>query len=105
MSVVYGNPRGRQSHGEPYADAITARWGDLDASDLRTILGAAKERVQAEEGRIAVQGGSYGGLMTTWLLGHSRDYACGGSMRAVNDYVSEATVSDIPRFMELEPNR
>lgn len=103
MHVVYGNPRGSQSYGEAYADAITGRWGDLDASDLKTILeaGKAKAGVRDRE-RIAVAGGSYGGLMTTWLLGHSKDYGCGISMRAVNDYPSEALASDIPRFLERE---
>lgn len=99
MHVVYGNPRGSQSYGEKYADAITGRLGDLDASDLLAILHAAQERLPVDPKRIGVQGGSYGGLMTTWLLGHSKTYACGVSMRSVNDYVSEATVSDIHRFI------
>lgn len=103
MHVVYGNPRGSQSYGESYADAITGRWGDLDASDLKAILEAAKAELGVDDRRkIAVEGGSYGGLMTTWLLGHTKDYACGISMRAVNDYVSEALASDIPRFLERE---
>src|SRR5579872_1157712 len=38
MHVVYGNPRGSQSYGEAYADAITGKWGDLDASDVLSIL-------------------------------------------------------------------
>jgi dipeptidyl aminopeptidase/acylaminoacyl peptidase len=101
MHVVYGNPRGSQTYGESYADAITGRFGDLDASDLLAILHAAKEQLSVDARRIAVQGGSYGGLMTTWLLGHTKEYACGVSMRAVNDYVSEATVSDIHRFILL----
>ena len=103
MHVVYGNPRGSQSYGEGYADAITGRWGDLDASDLKAILEAAKAEFGVHDrSKIAVEGGSYGGLMTTWLLGHTKDYACGVSMRAVNDYVSEALASDIPRFLERE---
>lgn len=103
MHVAYGNPRGSQSYGEAYADAITGRWGDLDAADLKTILEAAKAKVGVRDReRIAVAGGSYGGLMTTWLLGHSHDYGCGISMRAVNDYPSEALASDIPRFLERE---
>jgi acylaminoacyl-peptidase len=42
--------------------------------------------------------------MTTWLLGHDaeRVYRCGVSMRAVNDYLSFAGASDIPRFIEGE---
>jgi dipeptidyl aminopeptidase/acylaminoacyl peptidase len=103
MHVISGNPRGSQSYGEAYADAITGRWGDLDAADLKAILEVAKAKVGVRErARIAVAGGSYGGLMTTWLLGHTRDYGCGISMRAVNDYPSEALTSDIPRFLERE---
>jgi acylaminoacyl-peptidase len=103
MHVIYGNPRGSQSYGESYADAITGKWGDLDAADLKVILEEGKSKTGVRDAkRIAVQGGSYGGLMTTWLLGHSKDYACGVSMRAVNDYHSEALASDIPRFLERE---
>ncbi|MGH7659592.1 MAG: S9 family peptidase [Vulcanimicrobiaceae bacterium] len=103
MHVIYGNPRGSQSYGEDFADAITGRWGDLDAADVKTILEAGKDKVGVtDRARIAVEGGSYGGLMTTWLLGHTRDYGCGISMRAVNDYPSEALASDIPRFLERE---
>lgn len=102
MTVVYGNPRGSQSYGEQYADAITGRWGELDAGDLLAIRDAALEAREVDRKRVAVQGGSYGGLMTTWLLGHDGGYACGVSMRAVNDYLSFAGVSDIPNFIERE---
>ncbi len=102
MHVVYGNPRGSQSYGEGYADAITGRWGELDASDVLAILRAAKERLPVDGNKIGLQGGSYGGFMTTWLLGHCKEYACGVSMRAVNEYVTEGTVNDIPGFLEYE---
>ena len=39
---------------------------------------------------LGIAGGSYGGFMTTWLLGHSKRFAAGVSMRAVNDFVSES---------------
>lgn len=102
MHVVYGNPRGSQSYGEPYADAIKGKWGELDASDVLAILHAAKERLPVDGDKIALQGGSYGGFMTTWLLGHCKEYVCGVSMRAVNEYITEATVNDIPNFLEDE---
>jgi dipeptidyl aminopeptidase/acylaminoacyl peptidase len=47
-------------------------------------------------------GGSYGGFMTTWLLGHSDRFACGVSMRAVNDLVSEVGAADLGWFLESE---
>lgn len=102
MHVVFGNPRGSQTYGEPYADAITGRWGDLDASDVADILAAAKKHLPLDPKRVAIAGGSYGGFMTTWMLGHTKEYACGVSMRAVNDYLSEATVNDLPNFLERE---
>ncbi|HTX03933.1 MAG TPA: S9 family peptidase [Candidatus Acidoferrales bacterium] len=102
MHVVFGNPRGSQSYGETYADAITGKWGDLDAADVLAILRAAKERLPIDAERIGLQGGSYGGFMTTWLLGHCKEYACGVSMRAVNEYLTEGSVNDIPGFLEYE---
>jgi len=102
MHVVYGNPRGSQSYGEAYADAITGKWGSLDASDVLAILRAAKDHLAIKDGKVGLQGGSYGGFMTTWLLGHSKEYACGVSMRAVNEHLTEATVNDIPGFLEYE---
>jgi dipeptidyl aminopeptidase/acylaminoacyl peptidase len=102
MHVVYGNPRGSQSYGEAYADAITGHWGDLDAADVLAILHAAKQRLPIEGNKIGLQGGSYGGFMTTWLMGHCKEYVCGVSMRAVNEYVTEGTVNDIPGFLEYE---
>ena len=102
LSVAYGNPRGSQTYGEAYADAITGRWGELDAADLLTMREAAVRAGGFDRSRIGVEGGSYGGLMTTWLLGHDRGYRCGVSMRAVNDYVSFAGASDIPNFIERE---
>ena len=52
--------------------------------------------------RIGIAGGSYGGFMTTWLLGHSDRFAAGVSMRAVNDFVSEIGASDVGWFLERE---
>lgn len=102
MHVVFGNPRGSQSYGEAYADAITGDWGGLDASDVDDIRAAAIAHLGVDPKRVGIQGGSYGGFMTTWMLGHSEAYACGVSMRAVNDHLSETTVNDIPRFLERE---
>jgi dipeptidyl aminopeptidase/acylaminoacyl peptidase len=103
ISVAYGNPRGSQSYGSAFSDAITGDWGGIDAADVLSILDA----VLADDGRfdrarIAVAGGSYGGFMTTWLLGHTKRFACGVSMRAVNDLVSEAGAADVGWFLEKE---
>jgi dipeptidyl aminopeptidase/acylaminoacyl peptidase len=101
-AVAYGNPRGGQSYGHDYANAITGDWGGIDADDVHAILDGALALTNVDRKRIGVAGGSYGGFMTTWLLGHSDRFAAGVSMRAVNDFVSEVGASDLGWFLERE---
>jgi acylaminoacyl-peptidase len=102
IAVAYGNPRGSQAYGHPYADAIVGDWGGRDADDVLRILDGALARGRFDPARVGVAGGSYGGFMTTWLLGHSDRFAAGVSMRAVNDFVSEIGASDLGWFLERE---
>ena len=102
IGVAYGNPRGSQSYGHAYANAITGDWGGRDAADVLTLLDAAEASASIDKKRIALAGGSYGGFMTTWLLGHSDRFAAGISMRAVNDFVSEVGAADLGWFLERE---
>jgi dipeptidyl aminopeptidase/acylaminoacyl peptidase len=102
ISVAYGNPRGSQSYGTAFADAITGDWGGKDVDDVLAILDAVLAGGRFDAARVGIAGGSYGGFMTTWLLGHTKRFACGVSMRAVNDFVSEAGASDLGWFLETE---
>jgi hypothetical protein len=102
IGVAYGNPRGSQSYGHAYADAITGDWGGLDAADVLALLDGAQANATIDPARVGLAGGSYGGFMTTWLLGHSERFACGVSMRAVNDLVSEVGAADLGWFLENE---
>jgi dipeptidyl aminopeptidase/acylaminoacyl peptidase len=103
-AVAYGNPRGGQTYGHRYADAIAGDWGGVDAADVQRILDGALAHSGFDRSRVGIAGGSYGGFMTTWLLGHSDRFAAGVSMRAVNDFVSEVGASDIGWFLERELN-
>jgi len=102
IGVAYGNPRGSQTYGHGYADAITGDWGGIDASDVLSLLDGALANASIDPTRIGLAGGSYGGFMTTWLLGHSKRFAAGVSMRAVNDLVSEVGATDLGWFLERE---
>ncbi len=102
IAVAYGNPRGSQSYGHAYANAILGDWGGIDAADVLRILDGALAQGTFDTARIGAAGGSYGGFMTTWLLGHSDRFAAGVSMRAVNDFVSEIGASDLGWFLEKE---
>src|SRR5665213_3523574 len=102
IAVAYGNPRGSQSYGAAYSNAILGDWGGIDVADVLRILDGALEHGAFDTARIGVAGGSYGGFMTTWLMGHSDRFAAGVSMRAVNDFVSEIGASDVGWFLERE---
>jgi dipeptidyl aminopeptidase/acylaminoacyl peptidase len=102
IAVAFGNPRGSQSYGSAFSNAITGDWGGLDAGDVLAILDAVLASGTYDVTRVGLAGGSYGGFMTTWLLGHTKRFAAGVSMRAVNDFVSEAGASDLGWFLETE---
>jgi dipeptidyl aminopeptidase/acylaminoacyl peptidase len=102
IAVAYGNPRGSQSYGAAYSNAILGDWGGIDVADVLRILDGALEQGDFDTARVGVAGGSYGGFMATWLLGHSDRFAAGVSMRAVNDFVSEIGASDLGWFLERE---
>jgi dipeptidyl aminopeptidase/acylaminoacyl peptidase len=102
MGVAYGNPRGSQTYGDNYANCITGDWGNVDASDVLNLLDAAEANGRWDKSRIGIAGGSYGGFMTSWLLGHSKRFAAGVSMRAVNEFATEFAVSDIHRWIGEE---
>ena len=102
IGVVFGNPRGSQTYGHAFADAITGDWGGLDAGDVLAIVDDALANANIDPARIGLAGGSYGGFMTTWLLGHTKRFAAGVSMRAVNDFVSEVGATDLGWFLERE---
>jgi dipeptidyl aminopeptidase/acylaminoacyl peptidase len=102
IAVAYGNPRGSQTYGHAYANGSLGDWGGVDAADVLRILDGALELGRFDTTRIGIAGGSYGGFMTSWLLGHSDRFAAGVSMRAVNDYISEIGASDIGWFLERE---
>ncbi len=58
LRVAYGNPRGRHSYGQAYADAITGDWGGIDADDVQRILDGAlaaantRSRARRPRGRV-----------------------------------------------------
>lgn len=95
-AVVLANPRGSAGYGQAHARAVLHRLGTVDAEDLLALLDAVCGRPDCDADRVGVMGGSYGGFMTTWLLGHTRGrFVAGLSERAVNAWDSFAGSSDI----------
>jgi dipeptidyl aminopeptidase/acylaminoacyl peptidase len=94
-AVVMGNPRGSAGYGESHGRAIVGDFGNLDAADVLALLDAALADPDLDEDRVGVMGGSYGGYMTTWLVGHTDRFRAGISERACNAFDSFEGTSDI----------
>ncbi len=102
IGVVFGNQRGSLGYGAAFGLASTGDWGGGDARDLHAIVDAALARGGFDAQRLACIGQSYGGFMTTWLLGHGTRFATGISLDAVNDLAGLYGASDVGWSMETE---
>jgi dipeptidyl aminopeptidase/acylaminoacyl peptidase len=94
-AVVQCNPRGSSGYGQEHGRAIRHDWGNVDAADVLAFLDAALEAPELDADRVGLMGGSYGGYLTTLLLGRTDRFAAAISERAFNDPVSFIGSSDI----------
>lgn len=101
-AVVMGNPRGGSGYGAAHGRAVKEAIGTVDVADLTALLNHALTLPGLDETRVGVMGGSYGGLMTTWLVGHTDRFTAAISERAVNAWDSFAGTSDIGWFFADE---
>ncbi len=100
--VLYSNPRGSSGYSEEWGRAIMGPgelgpgWGTVDYQDLMAVADEAVKRFDfCDPDRMGVLGGSYGGFMTSWIVGHTDRFKAACSERAVNNLVSMYGSSDI----------
>jgi acylaminoacyl-peptidase len=95
-AVVFVNPRGSRGYGEKFAEAVVGDWGGVDVDDVMAGLDEALRRFDfLDRERLGVLGGSYGGFMTSWIVGHTDRFKAACSERAVNDQRTMFGTSDI----------
>src|SRR5579859_1400930 len=92
--VFEPNYRGSDNLGNAYQRAIYRDAGDGPGRDVMAGLAAVEKMRFVDTDKIAVSGWSYGGYMTSWMIGHYHIWKAAVSGAAVNDLVAEATVSD-----------
>jgi dipeptidyl aminopeptidase/acylaminoacyl peptidase len=97
-AVVLPNPRGSTSYGQAFTRGCTGDWGGADAQDILACCDDLIERGVADGARLFVSGGSYGGFMTSWLVGHSDRFRAATAVAAVVDQTSMALTTEIPEF-------
>lgn len=92
--VFYCNPHGSDGRGNAFGD-LRGAYGTIDYEDLMAftdaVLGAWPD---IDPGRVGVTGGSYGGYMTNWIIGHTRRFRCAASQRSIADWALSEFVSD-----------
>ena len=94
--VVYSNPRGSLGREEEYAAAIHRDWGHVDYEDVMAVTDYAVKLPYVDTKRTAIAGGSYGGYMTNWAVGHSDRFQCAVTDRCLSNFISMVGTSDMP---------
>jgi dipeptidyl aminopeptidase/acylaminoacyl peptidase len=69
--VLAVNPRGSITYGNAFAMAVLGDWGGEDYQDLMAAVDQATSRPYIDATRLGVHGYSYGGFMTSWIVGHT----------------------------------
>lgn len=97
--VLYCNPMGSDGRGNAFAD-IRGHYGETDYENIMDFTDVVLSKYpQIDKERVAVTGGSYGGFMTNWIIGHTDRFACAASQRSISNWLSFYGVSDIgPMF-------
>jgi dipeptidyl aminopeptidase/acylaminoacyl peptidase len=98
MSVFYCNPRGSEGYGEAFNDANHRDWGTGPTRDVLAGVDALVEDGLADPERLGVTGGSYGGYLTTWIVGHDRRFRAAMTCRSVSDMSILFSTGDISGF-------
>ncbi|MBM3764223.1 MAG: S9 family peptidase [Acidobacteria bacterium] len=84
--VVMPNPRGSTGYGQKFTDEINNDWGGKVYEDIMATVDHVAAQPWADAGRFAAAGGSYGGYMVNWMLGHTQRFKA---------FVSHAGVFDL----------
>ncbi len=95
-AVVYTNPRDSIGYGEEFAGIAEGTWGGRDYDDLMEAVDYVLENYDYIDGkRLGVAGGSFGGFMTNWTVGHTDRFKAAVTMRSVCNWYSQVGYSDV----------
>ncbi len=100
--VYFTNPSGGRGYGEKHAGAIWKDWGGADYADLMTWVDLIASKPYIDTARMGVTGGSYGGYMTVWIIGHTQRFAAAVTQRCVSNFISMWGSSDMNWVFQQE---
>ncbi len=94
ISVYACNPRGSTGYGQAFAAANHRDWGEGPMADIEAGVDAIVAEGRADPERLGVTGGSYGGYLAAWMVGHTDRYAAAVACRGVYDMTAEMLSGD-----------
>lgn len=92
--VVYANPRGSTSYGSEFANLIRNAYPSQDYDDLMSVVDATIARGSIDTRNLFVTGGSGGGVLTAWIVGHTDRFRAAVSAKPVINWYSFVLTSD-----------
>lgn len=102
--VMLCNPRGGDGRGDEFAD-LREKYGTIDFKDFMEFVDHVCGLYPAiDEKRIGVTGGSYGGWMTNWIIGHTDRFAAAVSQRSFSNWLSDFGCSEIGFSFDVNEN-
>lgn len=100
--VHFCNPRGGRGYGEEHAKAIWGGWGGADYDDIVAWTDFIAKQDYIDPDCMGVTGGSYGGYMTAWIIGHTQRYRAAVTQRCVSNLISMWGSSDFNWVFQQE---
>lgn len=102
--VILLNPRGGNSYGQEFVQAILGEYGKHDFDDLMLgVEDVLKRHPEIDTDKLYVTGGSYGGFMTNWIVTQTNRFKAAVTQRSISNWISFYGVSDIgPFFVEYQ---
>ncbi len=98
IGVFYCNPRGSEGYGQDFNAANHRDWGDGPMRDVLAGVDSLVADGLADPERLGVTGGSYGGYLTNWIVGHDDQFRAAMTCRSVSDMTMLFLTSDIAGF-------
>ena len=96
--VLYTNPRGSSNYGQEFGNIIQFRYPGDDYKDLMAGVDALLKRGYIDENRMAVTGGSGGGLLTNWVVTQTNRFKAAVSQRDISDWSNFWYTADFTLF-------
>lgn len=95
-AVLYCNPCGSCGYGEGFASQTRMDWGGRDYREIMGFVDAALRRAPwVDPARLGVTGGSYGGFMTNWIVGHTDRFRAAVTDRSTCNRMNHWGTGDI----------